>query len=331
VSRPPNWAILLTPPGAAAIAVIRIGGPAVGAFLRDHFSRAAAAGRAVHGILRDGVKEIDDPVVVLHEDGAIADINVHGGPWVITEVLDLTRRRGFEPLPANTFPLPPEAVDGADEIERLVLRYSPMAKTELALRWLLAQPGSWRRRPISARPPPPFPPALLSPPKIAIVGPANVGKSTLANHLFSQERSITADLPGTTRDWVGEIADINGLAVFLMDTPGLRQTSDPIEQAAIAASTGAIAAADLVILVVDAEASIEEQQRWVEQFPAALVVRNKCDRSNQTAPIDAVHPYVYTAATAAVGLSALRQAIVRPFIRPWRHPRRATIHAPSAA
>ena len=56
---------------------------------------------------------------------------------------------------------------------------------------------------------------------VAIVGPPNVGKSTLANRLFGQARSITADQPGTTRDWVGGVADIVGLAVTLVDTPGV--------------------------------------------------------------------------------------------------------------
>ena len=88
---------------------------------------------------------------------------------------------------------------------------------------------------------------LLHPPRVAIVGRPNVGKSTLANQLFARERSITADLPGTTRDWVGELADVNGLAVMLVDTPGLRDAADPIERAAIAGARGQIAAADLVV------------------------------------------------------------------------------------
>src|SRR5439155_5592202 len=90
---------------------------------------------------------------------------------------------------------------------------------------------------------------LLSLPKVAIIGPANVGKSTLANQLFAQERSITADIPGTTRDWVGEIANIDGLAVQLYDTPGLREAADEIEAAAIERSRGVVDEADLLIVV----------------------------------------------------------------------------------
>src|SRR6185503_2714425 len=93
---------------------------------------------------------------------------------------------------------------------------------------------------------------MLHPPRVAIVGEANVGKSTLANQLFAQERSITADLPGTTRDWVGEVANVDGLPVTLVDTPGVRETADEVEREAIARSGEQVAAADLILLVLDA-------------------------------------------------------------------------------
>src|SRR4051794_15814146 len=93
---PANRAILLTPPGGAALAVVRLTGPGVPAFLAAHFSRPAAEGRCVHGDLADGGRVIDDPVVVLHPGGTTADVNLHGGPWVIRATLDLACRAGFE-------------------------------------------------------------------------------------------------------------------------------------------------------------------------------------------------------------------------------------------
>jgi tRNA modification GTPase len=116
---------------------------------------------------------------------------------------------------------------------------------------------------------------LLHPPKIAIVGEPNVGKSTLANRLFGQQRSITADLPGTTRDWVGEMADIGGMAAMLIDTPGMRETDDAIERGAIAASGEKIREADLVVVVLDAT------RRGAGALPekkSGIVVINKIDR-----------------------------------------------------
>ena len=117
---------------------------------------------------------------------------------------------------------------------------------------------------------------LLHPPKIAIIGEPNVGKSTLANRLFGQQRSITADVPGTTRDWVGEMADIGGLPAMLIDTPGLRETDDPIERGAISASGEKIREADLLIEVLDA--TWPRPVSLPENAEGRIVVINKIDQ-----------------------------------------------------
>src|SRR5205823_2158530 len=72
-----NRATLLTAPGAAAIAVVRLTGPLTQTFLQRHFSKPVAPGRCIHGTLRDGDRIIDDPVVVLLPDQRGADINLH--------------------------------------------------------------------------------------------------------------------------------------------------------------------------------------------------------------------------------------------------------------
>jgi len=259
----------------------------------------------VHGELTDNGRVIDDPIVVIHERGA--DLSVHGGPWVVRSVLELARRSGFEIVQPTSGQLSLDAIDGDDDADRAMLAQIPLARTKLALAWLLARS---RRSPV--------PHWLLHPPTVAIIGPPNAGKSTIANQLFAQERSITADVPGTTRDWVGEIADIDGLAVFLMDTPGLRQTSDQIEHAAIERSRSEIARADLVVLVLDGTDSLAMQQDWAEKYPGALVVRNKCDRAAEIAAVNECVPHVYTVAISGQGIAALRQAIFRSFIRSWR-------------
>src|SRR5687767_14662637 len=99
-----NLALLLTPTGAAAIAVVRLSGNGVGAFLRTHFACPAKEGKPVHATLTDGDRVIDDPVVVLSSGGTVADLNVHGGTWVVRSVLDLARRTGFEVVHS---PVPP--------------------------------------------------------------------------------------------------------------------------------------------------------------------------------------------------------------------------------
>ena len=84
--------ILLTPPGGAAIAVVRIAGDGVGAFLRDRFDQPVREGRCVHGTLADGGRVVDDPVVVISGEGTVADLSIHGGPWVVRTVMDLMGR-----------------------------------------------------------------------------------------------------------------------------------------------------------------------------------------------------------------------------------------------
>ncbi|MGA2582250.1 MAG: GTPase [Tepidisphaeraceae bacterium] len=261
-----NAAFLLTARGPAAIALIRLVGPKVADFLKC-FSKPVIPGKCVHGELRDGDVVIDDPVVVAAGDLSWVDVSVHGGAWVIGSVLELAKRLGFEilddPPPQIAFP------EAADLLEAEMLSHLPLARTELALRTLLAQPAAWKRGAPDIADRSLW--HLLHPPRVAIVGEPNVGKSTLANRLFGQERSITADIAGTTRDWVGEIADIDGLAVILVDTPGDRATVDPLEEAAIAASRDQIRQADLVIRLLDAT------RLPTKILPGEMPVVNKCD------------------------------------------------------
>lgn len=312
-----NIAILLTPPGAAAIAVVRLKGPAAHGFLEAHFSKPIAPGRCVHGDLADGPRVIDDAVVVVCDERTI-DLNLHGGPWVVQSALDLAQRSGFDVLRSSSFPLPDEAVDGCSSLQREVLAHLPLARTETGVRVLLQQEMAWTqlRQKANARAELEAILAdrtlwhLLHPPTVAIVGAANVGKSTLANQLFAQERSITADIPGTTRDWVGEIANVQGLPVMLLDTPGIRSTDDSIELAAIQRSRGEIRKADLVVAVLDVTRPFEgEQAEVLREHRGALRVFNKSDRPSPWARSEGIR----TIATTGEGVEELRKQIVRFF------------------
>jgi tRNA modification GTPase len=87
--------------------------------------------------------------------------------------------------------------------------------------------------------------------QVAIVGAPNAGKSSLFNALVGSARAIVTDVPGTTRDLVTEVVDVDGLRVTLVDTAGLRETTDPVEVEGVARSRQAIAVADLVLAVED--------------------------------------------------------------------------------
>ncbi len=290
-----NTVAILTPPGIAAIAVVRLRGDRVAAFARSHLSRPPRAGACVHVELRDGGATLDDPVAVLADERTL-DLSVHGGAWIVNRTVELAKRFGF----AEAADEPPT------DIEAEMLRDLPRALTREAVAILLAQPAAWEQmlqgndreameRALADR----SLVRLLNPPTVAIVGAPNVGKSTLANQLFGRDRSITADLPGTTRDWVGEQANIDGLAVTLIDTPGLRATDDPIEREAIARSRGVIDRADAVVHVLDATAPSALDEN------ADILVMNKVDRG----PTWRVPNAIPVCATAGQGIDALRNAI----------------------
>jgi tRNA modification GTPase len=270
---------LMTAPGAAAIAVVRLVGPLAREFIQAHIDGKVAAGRAVHVKLHADGAVIDDPIVFVAD--AFTEIHLHGGPWIVQSVLELARGFGFE-VTAEFLP-DAKIADGETVVEREIEAWLPLARTELAIATLLAQREAWEKMYLY-----PFLAGemlgdeslvhLLNPPRVAIVGAPNSGKSTLANQLFGQEKSIVADHPGTTRDWVGEYANIDGLVVMLVDTPGQRETADTIEESAIAQSRTEIARAEMVIFVLDRTEPIEDQMELLRHFPGAVVVENKMDR-----------------------------------------------------
>ena len=92
---------------------------------------------------------------------------------------------------------------------------------------------------------------------LAIVGRPNVGKSSLFNRLLEQDRAIVTEIPGTTRDLVSETASLEGIPVKFVDTAGIRQGQDLVENLGIERSYQAMADADLTLVVVDISAPLE--------------------------------------------------------------------------
>ncbi len=109
---------------------------------------------------------------------------------------------------------------------------------------------------------------------VALVGPVNVGKSSLLNALVGRERALVGAAPGTTRDWL-EVDDVwNGVAVTLIDTAGLRTTDDEVEQRGIALGAARVEAADVVVVVNDRSAAWDDGSRYGDR---ALVIWSKAD------------------------------------------------------
>lgn len=118
---------------------------------------------------------------------------------------------------------------------------------------------------------------------LAIVGRPNVGKSSLFNRLVERERAIVTATPGTTRDLVTETVSLDGIPVRLIDTAGIRRALDEAESIGIRKSMEALADADLVLVVLDASQTIDEDDLQLLETATqrqALVVANKSDLSN---------------------------------------------------
>lgn len=114
----------------------------------------------------------------------------------------------------------------------------------------------------------------------AIIGKPNVGKSSLLNQLARENRAIVTDIPGTTRDVIEEIVTLNGIPLKLLDTAGIRETSDLVEQIGVERSKSALAAADLILFVLNYNDPISrEELELLEQLmhKQLIVIINKTD------------------------------------------------------
>ena len=116
--------------------------------------------------------------------------------------------------------------------------------------------------------------------KVAIVGEPNVGKSSLLNTLLHEDKAIVSEIPGTTRDVVEGEINLRGVALHLLDTAGIRENAEKIEQQGILRSEQTIKNADIVILVVDASKGITPEDKRIETMAEGkifITVFNKED------------------------------------------------------
>jgi tRNA modification GTPase len=154
---------------------------------------------------------------------------------------------------------------------------------------------------------------------VAIIGKPNAGKSTLLNALLNEERAIVSDIPGTTRDTVEEVLNIDGILFRLIDTAGIRQHSnDVIETAGIQRSVQKMKEADLVLYVFDVHettpealaASIAELQ---QQAPRYLLLGNKIDSVSDPAiqeRLSAIPDILFIGARVGANLDVLKRKML---------------------
>ena len=262
---------------------------------------------------------IDEGLVVkLRDDWC--QLMPHGGLRVMQLLSAKLRDLGAEPAESiSAQQMYPEA---AGELEAEMLAALGRAASPAAIDLLLDQPRRWAGAMKSGSIDAPRRQLLLQqsdrldrlvePPSVVLAGQVNVGKSTLTNLVMGRAASITADLPGTTRDWVAGLAELpasmGDLAVRWFDTPGLRRSDDPIEQRAIELAEQVVAAADVLIAVRDP--SIGWPEPTTLPRPPDLWVCNKADLLDQGAsPPDARAGELIVSAVTGAGLDALAEAV----------------------
>ena len=145
--------------------------------------------------------------------------------------------------------------------------------------------------------------------QVVIVGKPNAGKSSLLNLLSGQDAAIVTEVAGTTRDILREQIDIDGLAVELVDTAGLRDNPGRVEEEGIRRARQALAGADAVLLIQDA--TDDEDHELHETLPAGVpltIVRNKVDLTGEPAG-ELDDDTINLSAQSGAGLPALQERI----------------------
>ena len=147
--------------------------------------------------------------------------------------------------------------------------------------------------------------------RVVIVGKPNAGKSSLLNRLSGEEAAIVTEVAGTTRDILREQINIDGLAVELIDTAGLRDDPDRIEEEGIRRAREALKSADAVLWIQDANESPE--QRIDEKLPEGaeiIIVRNKIDMTGEQAGLaDDGSGTIRLSAKTGDGIDALHECL----------------------
>ncbi|MGH9548917.1 MAG: tRNA uridine-5-carboxymethylaminomethyl(34) synthesis GTPase MnmE, partial [Terriglobales bacterium] len=317
-------AAISTPPGAGAIAIVRLSGPAAWQIVESIFRAAPPAGAtspaqlhprtASHGFIDDADGAVLDEVVVLPYRGPhsytgedLIEIDCHGSPFLTHQILHLCLSKGARLARAGEFTqraylngrmdltqaeavldlvqaktgrqsrqalsamrgevggkirelrttliellsrvvagidFPEEVGDvPLDDVEDVVGR----TRTALEQLALTVRSGRFLREGL----------------RLAIVGKPNAGKSSLLNQLLKFDRAIVTDVPGTTRDSLEELIDVNGIPVILIDTAGIRDTEDQVEQIGIERTYRAVEHCDLALFVADVTTDWSDDDRLI--------------------------------------------------------------------
>jgi len=152
--------------------------------------------------------------------------------------------------------------------------------------------------------------------RLVLVGRPNVGKSSVLNALSGEDLAIVSPIPGTTRDALRERIEIGGVPVHVVDTAGVRDSDDPVENLGIVRTWGEVDRADAVLLLTDARDGIAgEDEAILQRLPSGIPVVTVCNKSDLVGAMPrremgARGPVVTMSALTGAGLPLLRKALL---------------------
>lgn len=153
--------------------------------------------------------------------------------------------------------------------------------------------------------------------QVVLVGAPNAGKSSLLNRFAGEEVALVSEIPGTTRDSIRQSMQVRGVPLHLVDTAGLRETTDKVEQMGIARTQLALTRADVVLVLLDEsqQRAEPEEQAILAQLPAKtprLYLHNKIDLSGHQPGVEmrAEQAHIYLSAKTGAGMEVLEEKLL---------------------
>ncbi|KAK3606974.1 hypothetical protein CHS0354_018570 [Potamilus streckersoni] len=315
-------AAVATAPGRGGVGIVRISGPdavkissAVCRFSGDKTLESLAVNTLAFVRIYESGRLIDEGMAAVMraprsftgED--TVELNLHGSPVVLAEVMSILTQRGVRPANPGEFTRPVEGLIRAKTLKAAEMAvnqlkgdlYHKISAFKSDISWVLALLNAgidFSDEDITFADHQEITQKLTALTeetqrilagyrqgrmytdgvRAALFGRPNAGKSSLMNCLLQNERSIVTDIPGTTRDTVSDYFELNGMPVYLTDTAGLRQTLDPVEQEGIRRAYDAVSASDIAVWVIDAAAPFfEEDLSRIPSEVSILPVFNKTD------------------------------------------------------
>lgn len=151
---------------------------------------------------------------------------------------------------------------------------------------------------------------------IALIGQPNVGKSSLLNSLSGEDVALVSDVAGTTRDVIRQTIQLKGVPLHIIDTAGLRDSSDTVELMGIAKTRSTIHKADAILLMLDAKIGLtEEDKKILAELPSStprINVYNKIDLTSESPRTELLNDetYIYLSAKTGLGVDLLKEKIL---------------------